>query len=420
MSQWQDQIQANADAIALMLANALEIKDHPVLVAAIDNADKILLQRDADDSTVYATRAQLVGSVFNPTLTGEALGDILVYNGVAWENFAAGTDGYVLSANSGEATGLEWIVDGDKQTLQQVTDEGQTTTDWIRVDKLEIQASTSYIDVVGGQMIFSNNADIKLVDIFHGSYILIDDGYVTINSFGTSTRDARLQTDLLTAARTYDFANVSGIIPMTVNSISPDGVGNIVIPTATMPLTTKGDLFTFNATIPDRLAIGTDGFVLTADSGEDTGMKWASPSASSTAASVNLPVRNSSGGLITKGTGVYDAGWNVGTSEILIDVADADDPAKMPVIGVVSADIANGVSGEIINIGVLENFDTTFGSQGDAVYISTTGTLVNTKPTGTTAIQKVGSILNSNVSTGSILVSGANRSNDLPLMIYHR
>lgn len=43
-------------------------------------------------------------------------------------------------------------------------------------------------------------------------------------------------------------------------------------------LTTKGDLLTMDST-PSlaRLGVGTNGQVLTADSGEATGMKWASP-----------------------------------------------------------------------------------------------------------------------------------------------
>jgi hypothetical protein len=45
------------------------------------------------------------------------------------------------------------------------------------------------------------------------------------------------------------------------------------------PLTTKGDLFTFT-TVDARLGIGANNTILTADSAEATGMKWATPASS--------------------------------------------------------------------------------------------------------------------------------------------
>jgi hypothetical protein len=46
------------------------------------------------------------------------------------------------------------------------------------------------------------------------------------------------------------------------------------------PLTTKGDLYTYS-TADARLGVGTNGQVLTADSAEATGLKWAAPATSS-------------------------------------------------------------------------------------------------------------------------------------------
>ena len=49
-----------------------------------------------------------------------------------------------------------------------------------------------------------------------------------------------------------------------------------VTPTDQTPLTTKGDLFTFS-TVDARLGVGTNGHVLTADSTQSVGIKWAAP-----------------------------------------------------------------------------------------------------------------------------------------------
>lgn len=44
------------------------------------------------------------------------------------------------------------------------------------------------------------------------------------------------------------------------------------------PLTTKGDIMCHNGTATSRIGVGTNGYVLTADSAEATGLKWAAAS----------------------------------------------------------------------------------------------------------------------------------------------
>ena len=127
-------------------------------------------------------------------------------------------------------------------------------------------------------------------------------------------------------------------------------------------------------------------------------------------------VRNESGGILTAGTPVYISGWNVGLAIIEVSSADSDDPTKMPALGIVEADIANNASGMVVLSGIVDTLDTSSWSTGDGLYVSTTaGVLTNTRPTGTTAaIQKVGTVLRDNNGAGSIMVTGANRSNDVP------
>ncbi len=62
-----------------------------------------------------------------------------------------------------------------------------------------------------------------------------------------------------------------------------DGSGNLSFADAATvsPLTTKGDIYTYSTT-DARLPIGADSYVLTADSGEATGVKWAQPAAGTT------------------------------------------------------------------------------------------------------------------------------------------
>jgi hypothetical protein len=74
-------------------------------------------------------------------------------------------------------------------------------------------------------------------------------------------------------------------------------------PTDQIPLTTKGDLLTFD-TADARLGVGANGTVLTADSAETTGLKWVAPAGGSTFVgcqvylTANLSLANNTGVIV--------------------------------------------------------------------------------------------------------------------------
>lgn len=117
---------------------------------------------------------------------------------------------------------------------------------------------------------------------------------ITIPSYGIPLANVYLyysQTELTDADfyRGYDprplFASVSG--------------------SASSPLTTKGDVYTYSTTNA-RLPVGTNGQVLTADSGEATGLKWDTPSVSGGAIDISTDDTSVS---VTADTAFVPNGW---------------------------------------------------------------------------------------------------------------
>lgn len=96
------------------------------------------------------------------------------------------------------------------------------------------------------------------------------------------------------------------------------------------PLTTKGDLFVKNATVNDRLPVGTNGQVLVADSAEATGLKWSSEASNTTASNIG-----------TAGVGVFDAkvgddlqfkNINTGSSKVTITDDTGNDEIDIDIV----------------------------------------------------------------------------------------
>jgi hypothetical protein len=150
------------------------------------------------------------------------------------------------------------------------------------------------------------------------SYVLVaaDAGTtVAMNAAGSTT--ITVNTGLFAAGDTVFIQNLgAGACTVTAGTATVATAGSLILPqndagilyfTATgtaifydyiqagavSPLTTKGDVYTFS-TSDARLAVGANDTVLTADSAQATGLKWATPSAAS-----SFTLLNSGGTALT-------------------------------------------------------------------------------------------------------------------------
>lgn len=140
-----------------------------------------------------------------------------------------------------------------------------------------------------------------------------------------------------------------------------------------------------------------------------------------TAEKVHFPIRNDEGATIAAGTPLYSRGEIGGSERILVGIADASDPAKMPAIGIAETELTttgDTKDGYAIMTGTYNTNISGFTglAEGDILYVSNSGGgLSQTKPTGTYLIQNVGIVLKTN---GFILqgfqVSCIGRTNDVP------
>jgi hypothetical protein len=112
---------------------------------------------------------------------------------------------------------------------------------------------------------------------------LVKDGAAAIRTLGNSidTTTKNLNPETTTGDIAYRSATANTNTRLAIGTTGQvltvaAGVPSWATPTDQTPLTTKGDVFTFS-TVDARLGVGANGTVLTADSAETTGLKWAAP-----------------------------------------------------------------------------------------------------------------------------------------------
>jgi len=130
-----------------------------------------------------------------------------------------------------------------------------------------------------------------------------------------------------------------------------------------------------------------------------------------TAGDVTLTVLNDTGSTIALGKAVYISGAS--GSDTTIALADNTSASTMPAVGITKESISNGDTGAVTISGALAGVNMSAFTEGDVLYVGTSGDLTDTKPTGTALIQNMGKVAKA-AASGSFIVTGAGRSNDVP------
>jgi hypothetical protein len=130
---------------------------------------------------------------------------------------------------------------------------------------------------------------------------------------------------------------------------------------------------------------------------------------------IHVQGKNDSGSTLAKGTPVYISGQVANGQQFTIGVADSDGSGTMPSIGILSADVNNNAMGDVVTHGKLIGIDTSSFTVGDELYISSSGTLTATPPTGeSNLLQKIAKVIRVDSTNGQIYIMGAGRTNAVP------
>ncbi len=134
---------------------------------------------------------------------------------------------------------------------------------------------------------------------------------------------------------------------------------------------------------------------------------------SDTTQEVVINVKNTSGGIIAKGTPVYATG--VTGENINVEPADYSSASTMPAIAVTQEQISTNATGEATVTGRIIGVNTLGFTAGRNIYVNGSGTFTDTRPTGSgVLVQNIGVVGKVNETDGEIVIQGSGRTNDLP------
>jgi len=118
------------------------------------------------------------------------------------------------------------------------------------------------------------------------------------------------------------------------------------------------------------------------------------------AVATHLKVRNISGATMNTGDAVALVGYSVGQEAIEVILADQTTSLSF---GLIEEPLLNNENGFIIISGVMEGVDTSAFTEGNVLYVNSTGKLTETEPT-TGFMQPIAFVLRSHASSGVIQI----------------
>ena len=181
-------------------------------------------------------------------------GGLMTYNGTSVVQLTPGSNGQLLASESAQADGLEWI------TIPTYSGDGTT---------ISSSAPFSSLQHGDGTSITSSSPFSVIWPLTTKGDILVSNGTTSVRfPVGTNGQVLTAESGQPDGIQWVSTATYSGD-GTTITTSSPFS--------AIYPLTTKGDLFTFGSSAA-RLPVGSNTQVLTADSTQTDGVKWATPS----------------------------------------------------------------------------------------------------------------------------------------------
>lgn len=132
------------------------------------------------------------------------------------------------------------------------------------------------------------------------------------------------------------------------------------------------------------------------------------------AETIEVTVKNVSGGSLAKGTPVHQTGTS-GSSTFEVVAANASNSALMPAHFVLLETLADQAEGRGLLMGRISGVDTSGFSEGDTIYVAAGGGYTNSAPTGEgNLIQNLGTVTRVDATSGGGEVMGAGRSAATP------